>query len=583
MNLRKKLTVASILMILMPIVVSVLLCIIVVFSKGSSTLNRLKSLYAKDNGILNVQAILYNYKDQILSYEPLDSEDVYNGNGTENQEELDDDTDNEDDWYGGDDADDEDSLYGDDDTDDEDELNDDDDLDDDDDDLDDLEEEQEEKEEEAEEMREIREARQRKTFSGLIGELTNLEYYYEITCQGKTEMTNLPEDSREQIAEIAGQEYEKVSNFAVSDKESSAVKRTYSEDEKVMTVLAFCDHAVEADHQMSQAIRDILSIAGIFSAVLLISIVFSIFILTKWLAGGMKNSLDQLSEGVKQVQEGNLSYRIHSKRKDELGKACEEFNEMTEYLEHSVEEREFYEEARKQMIAGISHDLRTPLTSIKAYVEGLRDGIANTEEKKQRYYAALMTRTGDLEALIDNLSLFSRFDRGEYHYVMEKIELGSFIEDFLRNNEIEFQKNGLYVQKTAWPREPLLIEGDKKQLKRVLGNLIDNTIKYRDKEETGLSVGLWKYKDKIWLEIMDDGPGVPEEERNRIFDTFYRGDKARQNPGNGSGLGLAIVREILKGHGAKIRAEEGDGGRGLKLIIEFPQGKYKEESREGDE
>lgn len=517
MNIRKKLTIASSLMILIPIIASFLFCIIVVFSKGSSTLNRLKSLYEKDNGILNVQTILYNYKEQIMDYEPADSSDI-------DEEDWDDEDDWEEDWE-------------------------------------DLE----------EELAEIREERQKKAFSGLIRELTNLEYYYEITCQGQMEMTNLPTDSRQKMMELAGNDYEKVSNFAVSDGESSAVKRTYSASGKVITVLAFCDHVIQTDHQMSQAIRDVLSIAGIFSTVLLITIIFSIFCLTKWLAGGMKKSLEQLSEGVKQVQEGNLSYRIHSKRKDELGKACEEFDEMTEYLERSVEEREFYEEARKQMLAGISHDLRTPLTSIKAYVEGLRDGIANTEEKKQRYYTALMTRTGDLEALIDNLSLFSRFDRGEYHYVMEKIELGRFIEDFLRVNEIEFQKNGLNIKNTAWPREPLFIEGDKKQLKRVLGNLIDNTIKYRDKEESELSVGLWKYKGKIWLEIMDDGPGVPEEERSRIFDTFYRGDKARQNPGNGSGLGLAIVKEILKGHGAKIRAEEGDGGKGLKLIIEFPQ------------
>ena len=284
----------------------------------------------------------------------------------------------------------------------------------------------------------------------------------------------------------------------------------------------------------------------------------------------MRKSLDELSEGVRQIQVGNLSYRIHSRKKDELGKACDEFDEMAEYFEESVRQREQYEESRKQMLAGISHDLRTPLTSIKAYVEGLRDGIANTEEKKQKYYKALQTRTADLEALIDNLSLFSRFDRGEYHYSMEPVVLNEFLDNYFKENEMDFRENHLFLKKRSWTDVPLWISGDKKQLKRVLGNLVDNTIKYREQDETTLMVALYKKENCAYIELEDDGPGVPVEEREQIFETFYRGDEARQNPGNGSGLGLSIVREILKGHGAEIKAEAGEDGRGLKMIMKFP-------------
>ena len=300
------------------------------------------------------------------------------------------------------------------------------------------------------------------------------------------------------------------------------------------------------------------------------AIAISIFILTRWLSGGMNKSLEQLSEGVRQVQDGNFAYRIHSRKKDELGKACQEFDEMTEYLENSVKEREKYEEAKKQLLAGISHDLRTPLTSIKAYVEGLRDGIANTEEKKKRYYDALKIRTRDLEDLIDNLSLFSRFDRGEYHYSMEKIDFGVFVNSFFKEHEIEFKNNHLTLVRTVWEENGICIQGDRQQLKRVLGNLVDNTFKYREKPETIMTAALYTFGDTLRLELSDDGPGVPEEEREKIFDTFFRGDKARQNPGNGSGLGLSIVREIMKGHGGRIWAEEGVGGKGLKFVLEFP-------------
>ena len=203
-------------------------------------------------------------------------------------------------------------------------------------------------------------------------------------------------------------------------------------------------------------------------------------------------------------------------------------------------------------------------------MEGLRDGIANTEEKKRRYYDAIRTRTEDLAELIDNLSLFSRFDRGEYHYSMERIDFGGFVNSFFKEHEIEFKNNRLSLVKTVWERKNLFIQGDRQQLKRVLGNLIDNTIKYREKPESVVTAALYTADGRLYLELSDDGPGVPEEERDKIFDTFFRGDKARQNPGNGSGLGLSIVKEIMKGHGGSIRAEEGVGGKGLKFVMEFP-------------
>ena len=527
LNIRKKLTLASLLMILLPIAVSVMLCVMVLFFHGSENLNRLEELYDNDNGLLNVQTILYNYQNQILTYEPVE-EIIEAETGT---------TESNDAWENWDE----------------------DDWDDDD--------EEEEVDYNVLLQEEIR--RQNSAFGGVVRELTNIGYYYEIYYDHVVLASDLPEDATEKITDIAGEGYEKLASFAVADGNSSAVKRSYILEEGTLSILAYCENYVGSSSS-SQVIRDILSILGLFVAVLVVSIVISIFILTRWLSSGMKKSLNQLSEGVRQVQDGNLSYRIGSKKKDELGKACQEFDEMTEYLENSVREREKYEEAKKQLLAGISHDLRTPLTSIKAYVEGLRDGIANTEEKKRRYYDAIRTRTEDLAELIDNLSLFSRFDRGEYHYSMERIDFGGFVNSFFKEHEIEFKNNRLSLVKTVWERKNLFIQGDRQQLKRVLGNLIDNTIKYREKPESVVTAALYTADGRLYLELSDDGPGVPEEERDKIFDTFFRGDKARQNPGNGSGLGLSIVKEIMKGHGGSIRAEEGVGGKGLKFVMEFP-------------
>lgn len=527
MNIRQKITFASILMILIPIAVSVMLCVIVLFFNGSENLNRLEALYNNDNGLLNVQTILYNYENQILTYEPVE-EILEAETGT---------TEDNDAWEEWEDDDDDEEQT---------EIN-----------YNDLLQE------------EIR--RQNSAFGGVVRELTNIGYYYEIYYDNVVLASNLPENATEKIADIAGDGYKNRASFAVADGNSSVVKRSYMiDDDDTLSILAYCENYVGSSTS-SQVIRDILAIIGLFVGVLVVAIAISIFILTRWLSGGMKKSLGQLSEGVRQVQDGNLSYRIRSKKKDELGKACQEFDEMIEYLENSVKERDKYEEAKKQLLAGISHDLRTPLTSIKAYVEGLRDGIANTEEKKRRYYDAIKIRTEDLADLIENLSLFSRFDRGEYHYSMETIDFGEFVHSFFKEQEIEFKNNGLSLVKTVWEKGDIFIQGDRQQLKRVLGNLIDNTIKYREKPESIVTVALYTVDDKILrLELSDDGPGVPEEERDKIFDAFFRGDKARQNPGNGSGLGLSIVKKIMRGHGGRIWAEEGFGGKGLKFVMEFP-------------
>lgn len=495
MNLRKKLTIASILMILIPFIVSLLLCVAVVFYKGDSTLNRLKSLFENDNGIINVQTILYSYENKILSYTPLEHDG------------------DEDDAQGG-----------------------------------------------------INHKSAADAFGGLIKDLETLRYYYQIRCGDQVVFSNLPEGLETEIEALAGKEYRTIRNFAVTDGSNSAVKRTYSDGKKTLDVLAYCEW-YDNSH-LSQIIRDFFVLIVLFMVVLTVTIIISIFILTRWLSSGMRSSLEQLSEAVRRVQDGNLGYRINSRKKDELGKACQEFDEMTEYLENSVKEHETYEEARKQMLAGISHDLRTPLTSVKAYVEGLRDGIADTEEKRRRYYNALKIRTADLETLIDNLSLFSRFDRGEYHFAMERIEFGEFLSQFFKEYSVEFQENHIDLNWTYPSEECIYISGDKKQLRRVLGNLVENTLKYREKDETVLKVSLYRKDGRAVLEMEDDGPGVLPEERELIFGSFYRGDKARSDPG--SGLGLSIVREILKGHRAAILAKSGADGKGLRMVMEFP-------------
>ena len=569
LNLRKKLIIASILMILIPLLVSVLLCVLRICDKRESSLSGRRSSSENDNGFLNVQTILYSHEDQILSYTPLKNEDAKYG-----------DHDSDDDGYGyyDDGSDDDDDDDGDD-REHDDDGDDSDDDDDDDDDIADAEEGSGHNDDDIHaagtigngDLKSVRsdDSNQnnnknsinydsaQNAFGDLINELEMIRHYYQIRCDGQVIVSNLPEYAEKEIAGLAGAEYMATRNFAVTDGKDSVVKRSYTDGVKTLDVMAYCNQ-YDSSHYLSQIIRDFFVLIIFFMVVLTATIIISIIILTKWLNRWMSSSHGQLSESVRQLQHV---------------KTYQEFDEIAEYLENSVKEQEKYEESRKQMLAGISHDLRPPLTSVKAYVEGLRDGIANTEDKRQRYYRALKTRIADLEALIDNLSLFSRFDRGEYHYSMERIELGEFLSQFFQENAVEFQEHHITLDYDIRAEEPLHIIGDKKQLRRLLGNLIDNTLKYREKEETRLKTVLYKAGGKIVLEMEDDGPGVPPEERELIFDTFYRGDKARSDPGGGSGLGLSIVKEILKGHKAAFYAKAGREGKGLRLVMEFPSEK----------
>ena len=276
LNLRKKIALASILMILIPIVVACFFSVVVLFFHGSGTLNRLEALYNNDNGLLNVQTILYNYQNQILTYQPV--EEVYNPSGyTDEDDEWDDDEWDDDDW---DEDEDDEGQSG-------------------------------SVDSEALLEEEIR--RQNNAFGTVIRELSNIGYYYEIYYGDQLIASNLPEGSEEKIAAIAGTEYKNLASFAVTDGSSSAVKRSYAAENTTLSILAFCEDYV-SNSSDSQVIRDFISILGIFVGALAVAIAISIFILTRWLSGGMNKSLEQLSEGVRQVQDGNFAYRIHSRK-----------------------------------------------------------------------------------------------------------------------------------------------------------------------------------------------------------------------------------------------------------------------------
>jgi signal transduction histidine kinase len=307
----------------------------------------------------------------------------------------------------------------------------------------------------------------------------------------------------------------------------------------------------------------------------IVSLVCSVFIifftnrfLTRFVFKKIVYGMDTLTHGVHQVRDGNLDYRIDYKEEDEFSQVCGEFNEMAARLLESLEARRKDEQSRKELIAGISHDLRTPLTSIKAYVEGLEKGVASTQEARERYIGTIKNKTGDLEHIIDALFLFSKLDTGELPYNIERVNLASKVSEIVDGLMEEYGNRGLDISQVSASGQPFS-DIDVAQMRGVIINIFENSVKYKNKERGRICVSVTEEAGSACLVISDDGPGVPDEALPKLFDVFYRSDSSRSEPGKGSGLGLAIAAKIVKRFGGSIVAANVPGG-GLSIKMTFP-------------
>lgn len=310
----------------------------------------------------------------------------------------------------------------------------------------------------------------------------------------------------------------------------------------------------------------------IAGAVLILAIVLSITFtdrfLTRFVLRHIKQPLLLLAGGVHEISEGNLDYRIEYSGKDEFKPVCEDFNGMAQRLKESVEQSQREEESRRELMASVSHDLRSPLTSIQAYVEGLIDGVAATPEAQKRYLETIKRRAEELERMVEKILDYSRLETGAAPRNPELMHLDDFIASELAAVSPDYAERGLIISSEL---EPFTVRADKGELRQLVMNIADNSLKYKNKDTGKLCVTLKNLDGSCVLSFTDDGPGVPEEALPKLFDVFYRTDPARSDRSKGSGLGLAIVAKTAERMGGGARAENAEGG-GLSIIITIPNG-----------
>ena len=308
---------------------------------------------------------------------------------------------------------------------------------------------------------------------------------------------------------------------------------------------------------------------GIVGRTTLFLIAVVILLLTWLVSRSMLRSLRQLGTGVRNISEGNLDFEMKAKGKDEVAEVVRAFEQMRLRLKGSIDGQLRMEENRRELVANISHDLKTPVTSIKGYVEGLIDGVADTQDKKERYLKTILDKTLVLDRMIDDLFLFSKLDLGKMPFHFEMVEAHRYWSDLAEEARLDLSEHGFAVACDVLVPDGITMRLDRHLIRRVVHNLLENAVKYADKPEKAVKLKVETVINRLVVTMEDNGSGIPADELERVFDRFYRADAARNSETGGTGLGLQIARQIVEDHGGTIRLES-EVGQFTRVIWTLP-------------
>ncbi|MGI5990251.1 MAG: sensor histidine kinase [Lachnospiraceae bacterium] len=294
--------------------------------------------------------------------------------------------------------------------------------------------------------------------------------------------------------------------------------------------------------------------------IILLVLIFTSFILDYWLYLSIIIPLDRLKLVATNVRDGNLDFEIPVGGKDEFSEVLADFEDMRRRLKESADERLKNDAEEKELIRNISHDLKTPLASIRGYAEGLRDGVARTPEKQRKYILTICNKTQDMDRLINELTLYSRLDTNRIPYNFTDLSVRTYFNDCVSEISLDLDAQNISLEYTYHPEQDMIITADPEQLKRVVNNIISNSVKYMDPSRPGkIRIDIYDEGEYAHIAMADNGKGIEASALPKIFDRFYRTDRARNSSTGGSGIGLAIVRKIIQDHGGKIWAESVEG------------------------
>ena len=283
--------------------------------------------------------------------------------------------------------------------------------------------------------------------------------------------------------------------------------------------------------------------------------------LMAWIYRSILTPIETLKKATRNIRDGNLDFEVEIGDDDEIGELCADFEEMRIRLKESTEEKVVFDSQNKELISNISHDLKTPITAVKGYVEGLLDGVADTPEKQKKYLRTIYNKANDMDRLINELTFYSKIDTNRIPYTFNKINVKEYFDDCFEDIGMEMSQQQISLSYDNKVAPDVMVIADAEQIKRVINNIVGNSVKYMDKPDKSIAIRVMDVGDFVQVEIEDNGRGIAAKDLPYIFDRFYRTDTSRNSSKGGSGIGLSIVHKVMEDHGGKVWAtsREGEG------------------------
>lgn len=285
--------------------------------------------------------------------------------------------------------------------------------------------------------------------------------------------------------------------------------------------------------------------------VFIVSFLLTNIINSNKLSKSIVKPLQQLNKAVDEISSGNLSYTVLEEGDEEIRQVSEALEAMRLKLDESVSTQKKYDDNRKMLVSSISHDLKTPITSIKGYVEGILDGVPQTPEQTEKYLKTIYSKTVQVDNMIDDLLLYSKLDLNQLAFNFQLTDVLEYFKDCVEENEPELSKESIKISLINLLSNNYFVLIDRQKMKRAVMNILDNARKYIKKDKGEIKVILREITDRVIIEIADNGIGISKDNLSLIFDRFYRTDSARNTAG-GSGMGLAIARQIIEGQDGQV-------------------------------
>ena len=333
----------------------------------------------------------------------------------------------------------------------------------------------------------------------------------------------------------------------------------------IAVMVVFCQRVPDGEKFLAESLaflfgKETMGPSGMVPYLVLAGVVLCLLVAHR-LTGRITATLKTLRRAADNLRDGELDFQILSCELRELDELSQSLESVRQRLKATAVAEAGAQEERGLLMANLSHDLRTPITAIKGYVEGIQDGIANTPEKQRHYLDIIYNKSLVMEKLVRNMSDFSEYELGRMQYHFEYVDMSPFLRDLGEEYQEDARQNGMTFSSQI-PQGRYIVTADRGKLKRVLDNLISNAVKY-GRPGGAIALSAEEYEKGLVIQVSDNGKGISPQALSHVFDSFFRADTARTSSVPGSGLGLAICRSIVESHHGKIwlTSEEGEGTR----------------------